>query len=195
MEKISTLLKTCATALCNLLLLRGYRIIPIVNKKRIDNSQWPSDNWELGIGNWSVVSGQWSMANSVPLKDEDTKSIKDDKSSSKESLNQVNDELANHPYKNEPVYNWKTRVNDDLAACTAVDDPLFPPIKNSVKRKNENIIDHIFFVNDTTTINNKTKASKDDAFLPFASFSFLCKKFSQSIFNAVELSTTQKLIF
>ena len=108
----------------------------------------------------------------------------------------MNDELAQRNLP-APVYNnWRDRVNDDLAACTAVEDPLVTPLKNSYKRKNENInVDHIFTINDSTTINTyTTMTNRNDALLPFASFSFLCKRIYQSIFGLVELSETRKLV-
>ena len=118
----------------------------------------------------------------------------------------VNDELAQRNIP-APVYNnWRQRVNDDLAACTAVDDPWFPPLKNSYKRKSENInVDHIFTINNTTTINTyTTRTNKNDALLPFASFCFLfaeCQNLAkadlfqsigQPFFNVAELFKNQK---
>jgi len=115
----------------------------------------------------AVINDQQSTVDS-PRSIEDDKKIK-----SKEELKKVNDELAQRNLP-KPVYKtWKERVNDDLAACTAVDDPLLPPLNTSYKRKNENInVDHIFTIN--TTINtDTTRTNKNDAWLPFASFCFL----------------------
>jgi hypothetical protein len=119
----------------------------------------------------AVINGQRSTVDS-PQSMEDDKKIK-----SKEELKKVNDELAQRNMP-KPVYKtWKERVNDDLAACTAVDDPLYPPLKNSYKRKNDSInVDHIFTINDTITLNSETRTNKNDAFLPFASFSFFVRR-------------------
>jgi len=116
----------------------------------------------------AVINDQQSTVDS-PRSIEDDKKIK-----SKEELKKVNDELAQRNLPR-PVYKtWKERVNDDLAACTAVDDPLLPPLNTSYKRKNENInVDHIFTINNTTINTDTTRTNKNDALLPFASFSFL----------------------
>ena len=116
----------------------------------------------------AVINDQQSTVDS-PRSIEDDKKIK-----SKEELKKVNDELAQRNLP-KPVYKtWKERVNDDLAACTAVDDPLLPPLNTSYKRKNENInVDHIFTINNATINTNTTRTNKNDALLPFASFYFL----------------------
>src|SRR6185436_4934475 len=76
----------------------------------------------------AVINDQQSTVDS-PRSIEDDKKIK-----SKEELKKVNDELAQRNLPR-PVYKtWKERVNDDLAACTAVDDPLLPPLNTSYKR-------------------------------------------------------------
>ena len=117
----------------------------------------------------AVINDQQSTVDS-PRSIEDDKKIK-----SKEELKKVNDELAQRNLP-KPVYKtWKERVNDDLAACTAVDDPLLPPLNTSYKRKNDNInVDHIFTINNTTINTDTTRTNKNDALLPFASFSFFC---------------------
>jgi len=104
----------------------------------------------------------------------------------------VNDELAQRNLPKPVHNNWRERVNDDLAACTAVDDPLVPSLKNSYKRKNDNInVDHIFTI--TTTVNDETRTNKNDAFLPFASFSFFLRQIIfQPFFSVAELFKNQK---
>jgi len=114
-----------------------------------------------------TADSQESAVGSLPSTDNDQKS------KSNQPLRNVNDELAQKNLPKQVHNNWRERVNDDLAACTQVDDPLFPP-KTSYKRKNDNInVDHIFTINDTKTVNNETRTNKNDAFLPFASFSFI----------------------
>jgi hypothetical protein len=194
MEKISTLLKTL-TAFRELLFTRGSnKNVRIINNKQtsvtgccavtaITHKSFYRDD--------AKQDASFLFFEQAPHSEEDKKvKAKEDTDNTKKT----NDEFAlgSSP---KPVHKtWRERVNDDLAACTAVDDPLFPPIKNSIKRQNENIIDHIFIINDATTTNDKTKARNNDALVLFASFSFLCKKFNQSIFNAVKLSKTQKLV-
>jgi hypothetical protein len=123
-----------------------------------------------------ALDGQQSTDNGQQAidKDEQLKSKEDPES----YRGKINDELAlgSSP---KPVYkSWKERVNDDLAACTAVDDPLLPPLNNSYKRKNENInVDHIFTISNTIKRNtNTTRTNKNGACLPFASFSFFVRR-------------------
>src|SRR6185295_10226281 len=116
-----------------------------------------------------TADSQESAVGSLPSTDNDQKS------KSNQPLRNVNDELAQKNLPKQVHNNWRERVNDDLAACTQVDDPLFPP-KTSYKRKNDNInVDHIFTISDTTTTinNHTTRTKRNDAFRPFASFSFL----------------------
>src|SRR5436190_13299654 len=128
----------------------------------------------------AVMNGQQSQ-NTAPETMNEEQKVKH-----REELKRVNDELAQRNVP-KPVYNnWRQGVNDDMAVCTAVDDPLLPPLNNSYKRKNDNInVDHIFTINDTTINTNKTRTNKNDAFRPFASFSFL-KKFFIGVIPALQ---------
>jgi hypothetical protein len=85
----------------------------------------------------AVINGQQSTPDSYrvdsPQSIEDDKKIKSDSSREKK----INDELALGSTP-KPVYKtWKERVNDDMAVCTAVDDPLLPPLNTSYKRRND----------------------------------------------------------
>ena len=149
----------------------------------------------------AVIDGQPSTVDSPRAIEDDKKfKSKDDPDSYREK--KVNDELAQRNLP-KPVNNWRQRVNDDLAACTAVDDPLVPSLKNSYKRKNDNInVDHIFTINDTTKVNKETRTNKNDAWLPFASFCFLFvdalakadlfQSIGQLFFNVAEVFKNQK---
>ena len=184
MEKNFTLMKTLS-AFCNLLFLRsrkkkiyavnndgtsltGCCTVTTVNQKSNHTNDAKQHDASFLFYDQSAINDKISTGgSSSTAKDQKLKSNEDPEPG-------VNDELASGNGA-APVYNnWRDRVNDDLAACTAVEDPLFPPLKNSSKRKNENInVDHIFTINDTTTINTyTTMTNRNDALLPFASFSF-----------------------
>jgi hypothetical protein len=103
----------------------------------------------------------------------------------------VNDELAQRNMP-KPIYKtWKERVNDDLAACTAVENP-WSSTKIAYKRKNESLgVDHIFTINTTTINTNTTRTNKNDAFRPFASFCSICRSLGvgglfTNIFNVLK---------
>ena len=183
MEKNYTLMKTL-TAFLDLLFPRRK------NSRAVNNEHVSTTG---GCGNGTTVNNKFIYVNDAKqanasflffeqavINDQQStvdspRSIEDDKKiKSKEELKKVNDELAQRNLP-KPVYKtWKERVNDDLAACTAVDDPLLPPLNTSYKRKNDNInVDHIFTINNTTINTDTTRTNKNDALLPFASFSFL----------------------
>jgi hypothetical protein len=184
MEKNFTLMKTLTAAFLDLLFPRRK------NSHRVNNGHVSTTG---GCGTKTTVNNEFIYVNDPdrsgsfllfeqaviidqPSTMDAPQSTNDDqKLKSKEESKRINDELAlgSSP---KPVYKtWKERVNDDLAACTAVDDPLFPPVKNSYKRKNDNInVDHIFTISDTTTINNYTTRTTNDPDKS-GSFSFFIK--------------------
>ena len=178
MEKKFTLMKTLTAV--------RYLVFPRIKKntRAVNQDQASTTGCGTGTVNDHLIyvndakqpDASFLFFEQTVINDQAGESIEDNKKiKSKEELKKVNDELAQRNVP-KPVHNWKERVNDDLAACTAVDDPLLPPLNTSYKRKNENInVDHIFTISDTTTtINNPTtRTNKNDASLPFASFSFL----------------------
>src|SRR5689334_21346580 len=164
MEKKFTLMKTLTAALSalrDLLSSRSKRNFPTVNNFHTsttggcettvqDHLIYANDPGKSGSflffnqadGQQSAIDNQQSVDNDQKLK-------------SKEESKKINDELAQRNIPKPVHNNWRQRVNDDLAACTAIDDPLLPPSNNSYKRKNDNInVDHIFTINDTTINTN-----------------------------------------
>jgi len=179
MEKIFTLMKTL-TAVCSLVFPRKKSSCAVTNEQTptggcgngttVDNDLiYANDPDKAGsflFFNQAVNSQESAVGSLEPSNNEE-------KLKSKEELKKVNDELAQRNIPKPVNNNWRQRVNDDMAACTAVDDPMFPPVKNSYKRKNENInVYHIFTINDTTTAHNETRTSKNDSAWA-GSFSFL----------------------
>ena len=214
MEKNFTLMKTLS-AFCNLLFfysrkkkvsalnnggapLTGCCTVTTVNHKSNHTNDAKQHDASFLFYDQSTINDKISTgSSSSTTKDQKLKSNEDPEPG-------VNDELASGNGAT-PIYkNWRDRVNDDLAACTAVDDPLSPPLKNLYKRKSENInVDHIFTIDDTTTINTyTTRTNRNDALLPFASFSFLfieglanmnlCQIIYQLFFGAAELFKNRK---
>ena len=214
MEKNFTLMKTLS-AFCNLLFLRsrkkkiyavnndgmslrGCCTVTTVNQKSNHTNDAKQHDASFSFYDQSTINDKISTgSSSSTTKDQKLKSNEDPEPG-------VNDELASGNGAT-PIYkNWRDRVNDDLAACTAVEDPFLPPLKNSSKRRNENInVDHIFTTYDTTTINTyTTTTNRNDALLPFASFSFLfieglanmnlCQIIYQLFFGAAELFKNRK---
>ena len=120
---------------------------------------------------------------------------KDQKLRSKEELKKINDELALGSLS-KPVYkNWKQRVNDDMAACC----PVVSRESVIVSRESItviNVLENIF--PKATTVNNETRTNKNDASLPFASFSFFVSgsvaegSFFSTIISAVSKSFRQE---
>src|SRR3954470_17533729 len=166
MEKNFTLMKTLTAAFLDLLFSSRKNSRIVINTPVSTTGGWGTTVHDhLKYMNDPDMSGSFlffeqAVTDSQQSTVDSPRSIEDDsKIKSKEELKKVNDELAqrNAP---KPVYNnWRERVNDDLAACTQVDDPLFPP-KNSYKRKNDNVnVDHIFTINHTTTVNNETRTN------------------------------------
>jgi hypothetical protein len=122
----------------------------------------------------------------------------DQKLHDKEESKTYNDELALGSLP-KPVYNnWRDRANDDLAACS----PIVNPESVVEARESVTVINDLKNILPTTTINDKTRTNKNDAWRPFASFSFLfiealakvnlCKSICQPIFSGAELFKNQK---
>src|SRR6476620_10050434 len=195
MEKKFTLMKTLTAV--------RYLVFPRIKKntRAVNQDQASTTGCGTGTVNDHLIyvndakqpDASFLFFEQTGINDQAGESIEDNKKiKSKEELKKVNDELAQRNVPT-PVYKtWKERVNDDLAACTAVDDPLLPPLNTSYKRKNDNInVDHIFTINNTTINNNTTRTNKNDALLPFASFSFIRRSFSEvglfiNIFKALK---------
>jgi hypothetical protein len=200
MEKIFTLMKTLTAAFRDLLFPRRKRNSRIVNNENVSTTG--------GYGTGTTVNNKFRYMNDPDMSGsflffeqaviDGQQSIEDDKKiKSKEELKKVNDELAQRNVPKPAHNNWRGRVNDDLAACTAVDDPLFPPIKNSYKRKNDNInVDHIFTINNTTINTNTTRTNKNGPAWP-GSFSFLSMIISAVLksFKQDDLSKNLKPVF
>jgi hypothetical protein len=113
-----------------------------------------------------------------------------------EELHKVNDEMA---LRSGPQHNnWKHRVNDDLAACS----PIVNPESVVEARESVKVISDLKNILPIITLTDKTRTNKNDAWLPFASFSFLfidalvkvdlCKSICQPFFSVAELFENQK---
>jgi len=187
MEKNYTLMKTLTAAFFDLLFSRR-KNSRIVNNDRTsttggcgngttvhDHIKYMNDLDKPGSFLFfeQTVGGQGSAVDS-PQSINNEQKIKN-----KEELKKVNDELAQRNIPKPGYNNWRDRVNDDLAACTAVDDPLLPA-KNSYKRKSDNInVDHIFTINHTKTVNNETRTNKNDPDTSGSFCSFIRRNFSE----------------
>lgn len=180
MEKKFTLMKTL-TAFRNLLFGRSKK-----NCRTVTNDQTPvvgcgtntTVDSHLKYSNDPGKSGSFlffEQANSQESGVDIPQSIKNEKN--KEESKKANDELAQKSIPN-PVYkNWRERVNDDLAACS----PVISRESVVVSRESITVLGLLKNIFPTTTIHNETRTKKNDAFLPFASFSFLSKIISAAL--------------
>jgi hypothetical protein len=129
-----------------------------------------------------AIDGQQSTGNGQEVIDNNDKSkSKEDSDSYREK--KVNDELAQRNIPRPTHNNWKQRVNDDLAACS----PVVSRESVIVSRESItviNVLESIF--PKTTAVDNETRTNKNDASLPFASFSFFVRRLVRRNFNEGE---------
>ena len=186
MEKKFTLMKTL-TAFCNLLCGRknacavgnDVTLVSVGCTTKTVNSE--SNNIDDAKQIASFLFYDQSTINDQTPSGDDSSSINDQKIKDNEDHDShrelgMSDELAKG---NGPVYDRaRWTVNDDLAACIAVNGEwsvvsgYFPGVNSDWQLWNKKVV-----VGNTETTNTGTKntrTNKNDAWLPFASFSFFC---------------------
>jgi len=185
MEKKFTLMKTL-TAFCNLLCGRknacavgnDATLVSVGCTTKTVNSE--SNNIDDAKQIASFLFYDQSTINDQTPSGDDSSSINDQKIKDNEDHDShrelgMSDELAKG---NGPVYDRaRWRVNDDLAACNAINSewPLvngyFPGVNSEWQLWNKNI--PACNTESTNTETKNTWTNQNDAWLPFASFSFL----------------------
>jgi len=192
MEKNFTLMKTL-TAFFKRLLFRRRE-----NSRPVNNDQTSTTGCSSGttVTNYSKHTNDAKQADASFLffdkptvdderspqsMDNDQKSKSNYPGSYRESK-KINDELALGSSPTPVNKSWKERVNDDLAACSGIVS------RQSVVASREwvNVSDVLKSIFPTTRVHNETRTNKNDAFLPFASFSFFIRRFVRRNFNEGE---------
>ena len=186
MEKKFTLMKTL-TAFCNLLcgkknacavnnvvtgVSAGCTTTTVNNES--NNIDDPDKSGSFLFYNQSAIDDQTAGGNDSPITGDQKLKNNDADNHSKRS---ENDELASGNGPGSVYDRARWRVNDDLAACIAVNGEwsvvsgYFPGVNSDWQLWNKKVV-----VGNTETTNTGTKntrTNKNDAWLPFASFYFL----------------------
>ena len=186
MEKKFTLMKTL-TAFCNLLcgkknacavnnVVTGVSVgcaTTTVNNES-HNMDDPDKSGSFLFYNQSAIDDQTAGGNDSPITGDQKLKNNDADNHSKRS---ENDELASGNGPGSVYDRARWRVNDDLAACNAINSewPLvngyFPGVNSEWQLWNKNI--PACNTESTNTETKNTRTNQNDAWLPFASFSFL----------------------